>query len=99
GLAWCLHEQGDVAGAGKLLRAFLDGKQGDAKLTASALELLVWCEARLATEKDATKLEAAWTALLGATDDGERLLRAARSAIEPLRKAGRSRDASVMLDA
>jgi len=104
GLAWCLHEQGDAAGAAKLLRAWIGGQPGDEKLRVSALELLVWCEAKLlpsgaASTRDLANLAAAWRALLDATDDGPRLLRTARSAIEPLRKAGRSGDASAMLDA
>jgi len=97
GLAWCLHEQGDAAAAAKLLRPWIDGAAGDEKLRVSALELLVWCEARIPPAPSGRKT--AWNALLAATEDGPRLLRAARSAIEPLRKAGRTREAIAMLDA
>lgn len=117
GLAWCLHEQGDAAAAAKLLRPWIEGGNGDEKVRVSALELLVWCEARIppaeAGRKEAGRkgraaapsgpgtagLAAAWDALLAATEDGPRLLRTARSAIEPLRKAGRTREAFAMLDA
>ena len=68
----------------------------DPKLRASALELLVWCEAKLSPPDGVGR---AWQAFLGATDDGPRLLHAARAAIEPLRKSGRTTDAVAILDA
>ncbi|MFN0008209.1 MAG: tetratricopeptide repeat protein [Planctomycetota bacterium] len=97
GLAWCLHEQGDAAAAAKLLRPWIEGGSGDEKVRVSALELLVWCEARI--PQGTAGLAAAWDALLSSSQDGPRLLRTARSAIEPLRKAGRPREAFAMLDA
>ncbi len=68
----------------------------DPKLRASALELLVWCEAKL-TPPDG--IGRAWQAFLGASDDGPHLLHAARAAIDPLRKSGRTSDAVAILDA
>ncbi len=95
GLAWCLGQSGDSPGAVELLRPWLGEKNGEAELRASALELLLWNEAKLAPPDG---VAAAWKAFVGATQDDERLLRAARVAGESLRKAGKTDDALALVD-
>ena len=96
GLAWCLDRTGDHAGAAEILRGWLADTGGEPALRASALELLVWCEAELSPPDGVAP---AWRALLAACDDDARLLRAARSGSESLRKAERFPEALAMLDA
>jgi TolA-binding protein len=105
GLAWCLQQSGDSPGAVAILRPWMDAKGLDAKsgakdgssdLCTSALELLVWSEARISPPDGVLS---AWRALAASTNDEERLLRTARAAVDALRKADRANDAASLVDA
>jgi TolA-binding protein len=94
GLAWCLHAQGDVAGASELLNPLLSTEGLDETLRGSASELALWCAAKRDRPEEVL---AAWRVFSTAKVDDPRRIAAARLATESLRRSGRAEDARTLL--